>query len=110
MLSTTAPEAAPTRKTFASGSSLARSTSTTRPDHIDLTSGLAQAFLIGRDFVGADPSCLILGDNIFYGHGLTDALRRASARSGGATGGAGPPGGSGAGRERGRTFGFRARV
>src|SRR5258708_34812652 len=79
MLSTTAPEAAPTRKTFASGSSLAQSTSTTRLDHIDLTSGLAQAFLIGRDFVGTDPSCLILGDDIFYGHALTDALRRASA-------------------------------
>ena len=47
--------------------------------------GLAQAFLIGRDFVGCDPSCLILGDNIFYGHGLTDALRRASARERGAT-------------------------
>ncbi len=47
--------------------------------------GLAQAFLIGRDFVGSDPSCLILGDNIFYGHGLTDALRRASARTDGAT-------------------------
>ncbi|HEY2322076.1 MAG TPA: glucose-1-phosphate thymidylyltransferase RfbA [Thermoanaerobaculia bacterium] len=47
--------------------------------------GLAQAFLIGADFVGDDPSCLILGDNIFYGHGLTEALRRASARESGAT-------------------------
>ena len=47
--------------------------------------GLAQAFLIGRDFVGASPSCLILGDNIFYGHGLTETLRRASARGEGAT-------------------------
>lgn len=43
--------------------------------------GLAQAFLIGSEFVGTDPSCLILGDNIFYGHGLTEALRRASART-----------------------------
>jgi glucose-1-phosphate thymidylyltransferase len=47
--------------------------------------GLAQAFLIGADFVGSDPSCLILGDNIFYGHGLTESLRRANARSDGAT-------------------------
>src|ERR1041384_6720228 len=47
--------------------------------------GLAQAFLIGRDFVGGDPSWLILGDNIFYGHGLTESLRRASARPDGAT-------------------------
>jgi glucose-1-phosphate thymidylyltransferase len=47
--------------------------------------GLAQAFLIGREFVGSDPSCLILGDNIFYGHGLTEALRRASARTAGST-------------------------
>jgi glucose-1-phosphate thymidylyltransferase len=47
--------------------------------------GLAQAFLIGADFVGNDPSCLILGDNIFYGHGLTESLRRASARTDGAT-------------------------
>ncbi len=47
--------------------------------------GLADAFIVGRDFVGDDPSCLILGDNIFYGHGLTDALRRAAARDDGAT-------------------------
>ncbi|MBL0040660.1 MAG: glucose-1-phosphate thymidylyltransferase RfbA [Xanthomonadales bacterium] len=47
--------------------------------------GLAQAYLIGRDFVGGKPSCLVLGDNIFYGHGLTDVLRRAAAQTEGAT-------------------------
>jgi glucose-1-phosphate thymidylyltransferase len=47
--------------------------------------GLADAFIVGRDFVGDDPSCLILGDNIFYGHGLPEALRRATAREQGAT-------------------------
>ena len=47
--------------------------------------GLAQAFTIGRDFVGADPVALILGDNIFYGHGLTEMLQEAAARSEGAT-------------------------
>jgi len=47
--------------------------------------GLAQAFLIGRDFVDRKPSCLILGDNIFYGHGLTDVLRRAAGHDHGAT-------------------------
>lgn len=47
--------------------------------------GLAQAFVLGRDFVGADPSTLILGDNIFYGHDLAPMARRASAIEDGAT-------------------------
>ena len=47
--------------------------------------GLAQAYLIGRDFVGGKPSCLVLGDNIFYGHGLTETLQNVDARGDGAT-------------------------
>jgi glucose-1-phosphate thymidylyltransferase len=47
--------------------------------------GLAQAFIIGREFVGDDDVCLVLGDNIFYGHGLTDLLQAARSRTGGAT-------------------------
>jgi glucose-1-phosphate thymidylyltransferase len=47
--------------------------------------GLAQAFIIGRDFVGRDPSTLILGDNIFYGHDLSLLLARANTRSEGST-------------------------
>lgn len=47
--------------------------------------GLAQAFIIGRQFINYDPVCLVLGDNIFYGHGLVDPLRRAAARTEGAT-------------------------
>ena len=47
--------------------------------------GLAQALLIARDFLAGAPSCLVLGDNIFHGHGLTDVLRAASAREHGAT-------------------------
>jgi glucose-1-phosphate thymidylyltransferase len=47
--------------------------------------GLAQAFVIGADFVRGEPSCLILGDNIIHGHGLSDVLRSASKRTSGAT-------------------------
>lgn len=47
--------------------------------------GLAQAYQIGRDFIAGKPSCLVLGDNIFYGHGLTEVLRRAAMQDRGAT-------------------------
>jgi len=47
--------------------------------------GLAQAFLIGEDFINGDSSCLILGDNIFYGHGFTNTLKSADARTSGGT-------------------------
>jgi glucose-1-phosphate thymidylyltransferase len=47
--------------------------------------GLAQAFVIGRDFLGGDGAVLVLGDNIFYGTGLVDALGRAASRREGAT-------------------------
>jgi glucose-1-phosphate thymidylyltransferase len=47
--------------------------------------GLAQAFILGRNFVGGQPSALVLGDNIFYGHDLQALLRRADGRARGAT-------------------------
>ncbi|HVE13277.1 MAG TPA: glucose-1-phosphate thymidylyltransferase RfbA [Elusimicrobiota bacterium] len=47
--------------------------------------GIAQAFILGRDFVGKDNVALVLGDNIFYGHGLSGTLEAAAARSRGAT-------------------------
>ena len=50
-----------------------------RPD------GLAQAFIIGRDFIGDGPVALVLGDNIFYGHGLSEMLQQAARPRAGAT-------------------------
>ena len=47
--------------------------------------GLAQAFIIGKDFIGDDGCCLILGDNVFYGHGLVDLVKKARERKDGAT-------------------------
>ncbi len=47
--------------------------------------GLAQAYIIGADFVGSSPSCLILGDNIFYGHGVNDLFQTAIDQRDGAT-------------------------
>jgi glucose-1-phosphate thymidylyltransferase len=47
--------------------------------------GLADAFRVGRDFVGRQPVCLILGDNVFFGHGLSDMLRSAAQHAEGAT-------------------------
>jgi glucose-1-phosphate thymidylyltransferase len=47
--------------------------------------GLAQAYIIGAEFVGSSPSALILGDNIYYGHGMTELLTRSDAEASGAT-------------------------
>ena len=47
--------------------------------------GIAQSFIIGRDFIGSDAAALVLGDNIFYGHGLSDLLNVAAQRADGAT-------------------------
>jgi glucose-1-phosphate thymidylyltransferase len=51
----------------------------------DKPRGLADAFRVGADFIGSDRVCLVLGDNIFYGHGLADLLREAAGRESGAT-------------------------
>lgn len=47
--------------------------------------GLAQAFVLGREFLQGGPGALVLGDNLFYGHGLTELVRKAAARDSGAT-------------------------
>ena len=51
----------------------------------DAPRGLADAFRVGREFIGTDSVCLVLGDNIFYGHGLPEMLQEAAAREEGAT-------------------------
>lgn len=51
----------------------------------DVPNGLAQAFVLGREFIGSDSVCLVLGDNIFYGHGFSDLVRSAAASTDGAT-------------------------
>jgi len=50
-----------------------------------LPNGLAQAYIIGADFLGDDPSCLVLGDNLFYGHDFSTTLKAAHERAAGAT-------------------------
>lgn len=47
--------------------------------------GLAQAFILGEEFIGDDPVCLVLGDNIFHGHNFSESLKKASAQQSGAT-------------------------
>lgn len=51
----------------------------------DKLEGLAQAFIIGEEFIGDDPVCLVLGDNIYYGGGLSKMLQRAAMKEKGAT-------------------------
>ncbi|WP_414948747.1 glucose-1-phosphate thymidylyltransferase RfbA [Levilactobacillus brevis] len=67
---------------FGDGSSLGVKISYAVQDH---PNGLAQAFVIGADFIGSDSVCLILGDNIYYGRGLSEILQRASNKKVGAT-------------------------
>ncbi|MDP6176069.1 MAG: sugar phosphate nucleotidyltransferase, partial [Rhodospirillales bacterium] len=55
------------------------------PDSVITPNGLTEAFIIGRDFVGDDDCALVLGDNIFYGHGFMDLLKKASDKPDGAT-------------------------
>lgn len=70
------------RALFGDGSSLGLQISYAEQPSPD---GLAQAFLIGEKFIGKDNVCLVLGDNIFYGHGLTSLLERAVTQTSGAS-------------------------
>jgi glucose-1-phosphate thymidylyltransferase len=70
------------RRLFADGSQWGLSLSYAEQPSPD---GLAQAFIIGREFIGRDSAALVLGDNLFYGHGLPEQLQRASLRKDGAT-------------------------
>jgi glucose-1-phosphate thymidylyltransferase len=73
------------REIFGNGSQLGLHLSYKEQAH---PNGLAEAFLLGEEFIGSDNVCLILGDNVFYGHGLTHLLRKAvedTSEKGGAT-------------------------
>jgi glucose-1-phosphate thymidylyltransferase len=70
------------RRLFGSGEALGLSIAWAVQPHPD---GLAQAFLIGREFIAGDAVALALGDNIYYGHGFPESLRRAASRERGAT-------------------------
>ncbi|MDM5211555.1 glucose-1-phosphate thymidylyltransferase RfbA [Peribacillus sp. NJ4] len=67
---------------FGNGSNLGLNFSYATQPH---PGGLAEAFIIGEDFIGDDSVALVLGDNIFYGHGLTDKLQQSACRNEGAT-------------------------
>ncbi len=82
ILVVSSPEALPTFKTlFGDGNQWGLSFSYCEQA---APKGIAQSFLLGKDFIGNEPVCLILGDNIFYGHGLPDQLRAAATLQEGA--------------------------
>jgi glucose-1-phosphate thymidylyltransferase len=82
LIVTTPPDLATYRNLFGDGSRLG-----VRFSYVaqEVPGGIAQAFIVGRDFVGSDSVTLVLGDNIFYGHSLPDLLRKAAGRERGAT-------------------------
>ncbi len=82
LIITTPDDASSFARLLRDGSHLGLEISYAVQDH---PGGLAQAFLIGESFIGRDPVALALGDNLFYGHGLPELLRRAVARPSGAT-------------------------
>jgi len=82
LIVTTPPDLATYRNLFGDGSRLG-----VRFSYVaqEAPGGIAQAFIVGSDFVGPDSVTLVLGDNIFYGHSLPDLLRKAAGRERGAT-------------------------